>query len=365
MEIKSFLSKNPEATPTWLKDFKVGDKPKAENLLHSRIIYFPGGRLRAQPVSTIMKAKHAHVFIYATYGTTKRQVDTMFKKNEVEGFQCISIIDYETKEFFNENKTLAIHLEEGQKRTINYEIKEPFVLVGIFEEIKSPNNGIERNRFAVVFFNFDGISLYNLMFNTSKPKPHMLILNHGGFNRNYDRFVRGSLIEKIAFKTSVFPQLLFSLHDKETWRGFKKIHNLQPLAFRDPPLQDNYSLYEYDSAYFEIPNEDKPKRLNSVFYCFETEISSEKFSNNKDVEHIVFMAGPVITSIDYNAFSELPYLKKVFFVGSQDDFVNVKVLNQIELIAPLFKFYHRNDVFLYTTQDKETLNLSDHPVELP
>jgi hypothetical protein len=114
--------------------------------------------------------------------------------------------------------------------------------------------------------------------------------------------------EKIAFKTSVFPQLLFSLHDKETWRGFKKIHNLQPLAFRDPPLQDNYSLYEYDSAYFEIPNEDKPKRLNSVFYCFETEISSEKFSNNKDVEHIVFMAGPVITSIDYNAFSGIIYL---------------------------------------------------------
>lgn len=64
-----------ETLPSYLKEFKKGDKIDFKELLKSRIVYNPGAGTEGSPIRVFNTAHAAHFYIYVDYGFTKSQIN--------------------------------------------------------------------------------------------------------------------------------------------------------------------------------------------------------------------------------------------------------------------------------------------------
>ena len=65
------------------------------------------------------------------------------------------------------------------------------------------------------------MATYDAVFaNGNMTPPLAVVLQDHGFGENYDRFGKGGLLEKIAAESGIYPKLLLTAANTETWDGY-------------------------------------------------------------------------------------------------------------------------------------------------
>jgi len=106
----------------------------------------------------------------------------------------------------------------------NLKIVRPFAFMCIFERDTDFTEEHGTKRFSVIFSFADGIATYDAIFGNNNAKaPFIVVLQDHGFGGNYDTFGQGGLMEKIAQKTNVYPDIIMVADNTEIWNGYKKV----------------------------------------------------------------------------------------------------------------------------------------------
>ncbi len=228
--IKQFFQDVKEVTPTWLNDFKQGDKPSFETILSSRVVYYPGSRFDGQPIRTFNNAHYAHVFFYVDYDVDRDTIiEELSKDNALKGYKKIGIIEYLEKDITPRGwKPHYVPNENEAAMARRRAMQEPnYCLVFIFERTKEYTDEHGANRIAVICLKADGIATYDALFANRGKAPNVLILQDHGFGGNYNWFGREGALNKIAIAANCFPHYILCADNTHIWEKYEKVPNVQ------------------------------------------------------------------------------------------------------------------------------------------
>ena len=232
--MKTYLQENyREEIPAWLANHKKGEKVDVKQALQSRIVYYPGSGNDGQPVHTFASAHTAHVFFYVDYGLSKEEAQRQIEISGFKGYHLFDSINISKEDLAPNGWVQHINLSERQMATMaafaEEGMKDPYCLLFIFERDEGYTDEHGAERFAVFFLCGDGIASYDALFgNKNVAAPFCLILQDHGFGGNYDSFGKGGLMDKIAKKTRVFPELILAAVGDSTkvWDGYTQIDDV-------------------------------------------------------------------------------------------------------------------------------------------
>jgi len=229
--MKTYLQENyREEIPTWLANHKKGERVDISEALKSRIVYYPGSGNDGQPVQTFASAHTAHVFFYVDYWLAKEDIQKQVDETGFRGYHTLDIIDVTEKELAPKGWRPHVILSPEEARYSRPKDGiEPYCLLFIFERDEGYTDEHGAERFAVFFLCGDGIASYDALFgNKNVAAPFCLILQDHGFGGNYDSFGKGGLMERIAKKSDVFPELILAAVGCGTyiWDGYNQIPNV-------------------------------------------------------------------------------------------------------------------------------------------
>jgi hypothetical protein len=227
--MENYLRQRPEAIPAWLADYAPGTPLDFENIIRSRLVYYPGAGEDGQPVRLFAGSGSAHCFLYVDYGMTREAVEAALANPGFSGYHIIGNADFAQTDLTPQGWQPVSN--PGQIRnTIPLPNIQPYCIIKIFER----NEGLDEThgvrRFAVVFLCGDGIASYNAIWDPRyrRPAPFAIVLQDHGFGGNYDKFGRGGLFENVAMHLDVFPKFLLVADNTEAWHNYELIPNLIP-----------------------------------------------------------------------------------------------------------------------------------------
>ncbi|MCQ2562584.1 MAG: hypothetical protein MJ158_03160, partial [Alphaproteobacteria bacterium] len=214
-EMRDYLKEHyAEKIPEWLEQYKPGDRLNINYILNnSRIVYYPGCGSDGQPVKTCCQSSCAHVFLYVDCGFCRQReeiehdlINTEIGKynSRFKGYHIIDKI-----EIFEHDLTphgWHPHVSAPNNNIgNNLKIVRPFAFMCIFERDTDFTEEHGTKRFSVIFLFADGIATYDAIFGNNNAKaPFIVVLQDHGF----DTFGQGGLMEKIAQKTNVYPDII-------------------------------------------------------------------------------------------------------------------------------------------------------------
>ena len=226
MEMVEYLRKHyMEPMPKWLENFQPGQPIDINEVLKSRIVYYPGAGEDGQPVKTCMKSSSAHVFIYVDYWFTPMIITKLLKYSGFLGYHEINTIVLSKRDIFKSEYIPFIVPDKWEER------KNPFVcIMKIFERNDNKTEKHGSKRFAVIFLCADGIASYKSIFcDKNRVPPYIVVLRDHGSNKSFfsedDWFSKGGQMEKYAKESSVFPKFLFvgTTAGTTAWEGYKEL----------------------------------------------------------------------------------------------------------------------------------------------
>ena len=218
--MKEHLLKLKEACPTWLANYKRGDKVNFEYVFLNRVVFYPGSGSDGQPVKTFNETQSAHTFIYADYLLSSELLNELLIH---EGFRGYHLYD----KVYLHNEDLQFHewpkRFEGMKW--HKERIPPYCIMCVFDRDADVPETWGSERFVVFFISMDAMMVYDDLMRVYRmySDPFAVVLQDHGFGGNYDRFGKGGLLDKIATTTCYRPQYLLVAERTEPWDGYEKV----------------------------------------------------------------------------------------------------------------------------------------------
>ena len=228
--IAEFFSSCVEQTPTWLANYKQGDKPTFEEIFNAgRIVYYPGSGYDGQAIKTFNIAHYAHTFFYVDYLVEKDSIiNALTEENALKGYRNIGVIEYQEKEMSPKGWKPHYHPTPRDIEAMK-DFVDPsgsYCLVFVFEREEQYGDEHGCNRFAVIAFKADAIATYDALFANNNKVPDILILQDHGFGCNYNIFGGGGALNMIADAVKQYPPYVMVADNTYPWDGYIKIPNL-------------------------------------------------------------------------------------------------------------------------------------------
>lgn len=248
MTPREYLRENLEAMPDWLAQFTNRDNFPRAAFFGSRVVYYPGSGTDGHAVKLFGSAHAAHCFVYVDYGRTPEELENALDHPE-HGFlgyhRFARVVLRESDLVPNGWRN---HVSPGEAniaaaRNFASVADAPFGFLEVLE--RNPDLGEEHGakRLAILFLGADGIASYDALFCQSHEQrpPFAVVLVDHGFGGNYERFGRDGLLERIAQRCRVFPELLLVAEYTREWEGFERV----PGGERDRGGMHNERRYLY------------------------------------------------------------------------------------------------------------------------
>ena len=227
----AYFSRDPEPMPAWLKEHKEGQKIQLSQFLSSRIIYYPGAGTDGSPIRLFNTAQAAHIFIYADYGYEKEKMDSLLSDNAFSGYhlhheQALSQEDLSPH-------PPRYHITEAERRAAisGYDMsirpQDGFALLKIYERNEDVGEDHGAQRFAVLYIGGDANATYDVLFGNTNRTPYACVVC-ANMGSGYTCFVRDSLLELIAERTSRFPKYLICMQSYG-WNGYQMLQTVRPI----------------------------------------------------------------------------------------------------------------------------------------
>ncbi|CAG1000147.1 hypothetical protein BURK2_02945 [Burkholderiales bacterium] len=229
-----YLCLNGEAMPEWLARFAHGDAFPREAFFGSRVVYYPGSGTDGHPVKLFGSAHAAHCFVYVDYGRTQEELESALTHPEhgFLGYHRLARLQLRESDLVPRGWTPHVALDDAalaSARNFAKVADAPFGFLEVLE--RNPDLGEEHGakRLAILFLGADGIASYDALFcQNQKPRPpfSVVLVDHG-FGGNYGRFGHDSLLERIAQRCEVLPELLLVTEYTQAWAGFERVPDVE------------------------------------------------------------------------------------------------------------------------------------------
>jgi hypothetical protein len=229
MTLYEYLRGLREHIPPWLDQFQEMDAFLRQQFFGSRVVYYPGSRTDGHPVKVFGSTHSAHCFVYADYGVTQAAIEEELG-HPVHGFRGYHRL---ARLQLCEKDLVPIawtpHIRAGEVAQDRYRFAavaaEPFGFLEVLERNHDLDDNHGARRLAILFLGADGTAAHDALFcqGLGHSVPFAVLLQDHGFGGNYDRFGRGSLLERIATDCDVVPPWLLIAENTDPWVGFERV----------------------------------------------------------------------------------------------------------------------------------------------
>lgn len=238
-EMTEFLSQYKEPMPEWLKKLDPNDyeEPKLEEVLNSRVAFYPACYSDGFMVEVFNSSHSAHVYLYADYAMQKEEwieiLHTQKTRKKVDkdgisyriidrnfkGYDEIAYYDYSFDEIVSpEEWTPHFEYTHGPWNG------KRFCRLSIFERQETYNESYGAERFALLYINDDGIMLYDALWGSKKYKaPFACLMEDYGTGGTYNTLGKGGRMEAIAKETGIYPKFMIFGHAAKPWYNTIKV----------------------------------------------------------------------------------------------------------------------------------------------
>ena len=228
-EMIDFLSQYKEPMPEWLKKLDPNDyeEPKLEEVLNSRVVFYPACYEDGFMVEVFNPSHSAYVYLYADYAMTKEEwvkilhtrelsekhkikngIPCQSSKGNFRGYDEITHYDYSFDEIVSPEEW-SPHFEYTHGPWHG----ERFCRLSIFERQKNYDESYGAERFALLYINDDGIMIYDALWGNKKYKaPFANLIEDYGLGGCYNKLGKGGHMEAIAKETGVYPRFMLFGH---------------------------------------------------------------------------------------------------------------------------------------------------------
>lgn len=230
-----YLATITETVPEWLANYVPGKKIDIQEVLKSRVLYYPGSGDDGQPVKTFGQTHSIHTFLYVDYLLTRENLLNNLAKRGFTGYHPLGRLEISESDLVPNGWNQHVHLPAENQRMMTMFVAndvKPYCFMEIFERNADRDETHGSSRFAIIFLCGDGIASYDAIFCNEKsnvPAPFVLVLQDHGFGCNYDRFGAGGLMEEVALRTGVYPKYMLVAEHTKPWKGYKQIPNQMPV----------------------------------------------------------------------------------------------------------------------------------------
>jgi len=225
MNLYDHLQERREDIPDWLDQFRDGDHFPRLAFFGSRVVYYPGSGVDGHPVKVFGSTHSAHCFVYVDYGVSQADLSEELNhdKYRFRGYHTLARLQLQETDLVPTNWTPHLHPDEVAH--YRYHRSGPFGFLEILERDHEFEDNHGPRRLAILFLGADGIASYDALFCQGRDSsvPFAVVLQDHGFGGNYDRFGRGSLLERIARDCRVVPRWLLVAKNTEPWGGFDQV----------------------------------------------------------------------------------------------------------------------------------------------
>lgn len=238
-EMTEFLSQYKEPMPEWLKKLDPNDyeEPKLEEVLNSRVAFYPACYSDGFMVEVFNSSHSAHVYLYADYAMQKEEwieiLHTQKTRKKVDkdgisyriidrnfkGYDEIAYYDYSFDEIVSpEEWTPHFEYTHGPWNG------KRFCRLSIFERQETYNESYGAERFALLYINDDGIMLYDALWGSKKYKaPFACLMEDYGTGGTYNTLGKGGRMEAISKETGIYPKFMIFGHAAKPWYNTIKV----------------------------------------------------------------------------------------------------------------------------------------------
>lgn len=249
MTPSEFLREKREAMPDWLAQFTNGMAFPRAAFFGSRVVYYPGSGTDGHPVKLFGSAHAAHCFVYVDYGRTQAELDEALQHPEhgFLGYHRLARVLLRESDLVPSG--WRSHVAPGEINTAAPRhfpsvAAAPFGFLEVLE--RNPDLGEEHGakRLAILFLGANGIASYDALFcqGPEQRPPFAVVLVDHGFGGNCETFGRAGLLERIAQRCNVFPELLLVAEHTQAWEGFERVPDVE----RDRGGMHNERRYLYE-----------------------------------------------------------------------------------------------------------------------
>lgn len=227
LSLRDYLNLNcSEELPRWLANFKQGNQFPRQDFFNSRVVFYPGSGIDAHPVRLFGSSHSAHCFLYADYSQSRKALMQRLDNPRqcFKGYHTLTRVHLRQNDLVN-HWTSHVHPTEFNYA---YASVPPFGFFEVLERDPDFDDEHGGNRLAILFLGADGIATYDALFCQANrlSAPFAALIQDHGFGGNYSSFGRNGLLEKIAFRTGVFPSYLLVAEDSQEWEGYRLIPGL-------------------------------------------------------------------------------------------------------------------------------------------
>ena len=230
-----YLKKWQEGIPSWLANYRTGDKVAFSDFMSGRIGYYPGSSFDGCLIETANKAHCVHSFLYVDYGVTREQVEEeLSKKDAIMGYHSIGRVVWSHKDLIpHGDYPIPIEYLSRVKNSDGLVEKsvQPFCIMEIYERNEDKDDSCGAERFAVTYLFADGIATYYQLFVMHyKKAPWIFLLQDHGFGGNYDKFGKGGLLDDIIRDYQVRPEyVICGNSEAQMWDGYHLVEDVEPV----------------------------------------------------------------------------------------------------------------------------------------
>lgn len=225
-----------EPQPAWLDLAERASDPEVRRrlirgFLQSRIVYYPGAGEDGQPIKLFNRAHAAHAFVYVDYMISREELhrnitpDPNVRSRGFLGYRTVAILDLQPHELTP--RPPVYHLSQFETAGSRWFVKadrKPYAALYVFERLAGFDDDHGAKRFALLFLHADGFATYDALFcqSDSIARPFCVVVQDHGFGGNWNRFDRGHLLEEIARRADVWPEvLLVAFQVSQPWQGYE------------------------------------------------------------------------------------------------------------------------------------------------
>ena len=230
ISMQDYFLKDKEPMPKWLADFQPGQELNYQEMLTSRVLYYPGSHFDGQPIETFNRSHHLHVYLYVDYGCNRSDTHNAIFKEGFLGYDRIELREISLWQMVSDPK-LTISLTSEQRKERDHRstpANSGYGYFCIFERKKEFGDEHGAQRFALFFLGYDGITTYDYLFGSKTYNtPYAVLIQDFGYGGNYDKFGNNGLLHKAARMTNSYPKLLLCAQDTEIWNGYTKLDNVE------------------------------------------------------------------------------------------------------------------------------------------
>lgn len=211
-----------EKMPQWLKEYRKGGRFPLASFLASRIVYYPGSGIDRHPLETFGRSGSAHCFVMADYLLREEELLHSFEEYPLEGYAILDSVSLGAGQVLGA-APYRPHLTEeelcwAQTESRRFDPIAPYARMLVFEKQVGAEGP---DRLAVLFLAADAIATYDALFANGNARPFGMLLQDHGFGCNWDRFGRGGLLDRIAGRSGVRPELLLSEEYDGVWEDYE------------------------------------------------------------------------------------------------------------------------------------------------